>query len=140
MRRTEQANSAAEYIRSFIGLPYRWGGDDPLGGFDCSGLAIEMLKSVGIMEPHWDTTADGLMHIFPIVESPEVGCLVLFGKDGRASHVGIMVNSEQMIEAGGGGSSTLTEKDAEKQNAFVRVRPIKARRDFLCFADPFLVE
>ena len=37
-----------DYAYSFLGTPYRWGGDDPLTGIDCSGLALEVLKAAGI--------------------------------------------------------------------------------------------
>jgi len=132
------AQIAVEYIKRFIGLPYKWGGDDPMEGFDCSGLAIEMLKSVGHLTNNEDTTADGLMRMFPRVDTPIVGCLVFFGKPGKATHVGICLNSLEMLEAGGGGPGTVDVKEAMKSNAFIRMRPIKSRKDFICFCDPFL--
>jgi cell wall-associated NlpC family hydrolase len=39
---------AVEYAEKFIGKFYKWGGDDP-AGFDYSGLAIEVLKAVGVL-------------------------------------------------------------------------------------------
>jgi hypothetical protein len=35
-----------------------------------------------------------------------------------------------MVEAGGGGSDTITDEVAIKRNAFVRIRPIRYRKDF----------
>ena len=40
--------SAVDYIKRFIGRPYSWGGDDPMSGFDCSGLIHETLQAVGL--------------------------------------------------------------------------------------------
>jgi cell wall-associated NlpC family hydrolase len=131
------AQIAVEYIKRFIGLPYKWGGDDPMEGFDCSGLANEMLKSVGHMENDSDDTADGLMRRFQKVEKPVVGCLAFFGRQERATHVGICLNAVEMLEAGGGGSKTNDLDDAKEQNAFIRMRPISNRKDFICFNDPF---
>lgn len=52
------------------------------------------------------------------------------------SHVGIMLNSDLMVEAAGGDSSTLFLQDAKKQNAVVRVRPYNYRKDFIEFITP----
>jgi hypothetical protein len=44
------------------------------------------------------------------------------------------------IGASGGGAKTLTERDAIRDNAFVKVRPINgpgARTGFLGYKDPF---
>src|SRR3990172_6729299 len=115
-----------EYAKSFIGLPYRWGGDDPIEGMDCSGLVQEILASVG-MDPPGDQTAQKLYDHFSLhgkigVYGEElVGALAFFGPDNKhISHVAFCIDQYRMIEAGGGGSQTKTREDAAKQNAFVR--------------------
>jgi len=116
---------------SFLGIPYRWGGDDPMSGFDCSGLCQEILAIVG-MDPPLDQTANALYQHFRLhgVEQWGFGALAFFGDVSlRMTHVGFCLNNEIMLEAGGGGSATKTEKDAAKTNAFVRLRPIETRRD-----------
>lgn len=126
-----------DYAMSFIGEPYRWGGDDSIDGFDCSGLCIEILCAAGVLPPHQDYTAAGLAEYFGAdgVEKPSFGCLVFFGKD-RPTHVAFCLNDTLMLEAGGGGSATLTREDAAAQNAFVRIRPIANRKDILCYKLP----
>jgi cell wall-associated NlpC family hydrolase len=37
--------------RSFIGLPYLWGGSSPESGFDCSGLAMAVYHLNGLDLP-----------------------------------------------------------------------------------------
>lgn len=130
------------YLERFIGLPYLWGGDDPMAGFDCSGLVVEGLKAVGIVSNASDWTAHDLFTLFvsKIVTEPSRGCLVFFGKDGTVRHVGVCVDGRRMIESGGGGSRTQTLQDAMSQNAFVRVRPINMRGDLVAIADPFWVK
>lgn len=122
-----------DYAKSFVGRPYRWGGDDPMAGFDCSGLAQEILSSVGF-DPPGDQTAHMLWkHLAEngAKEKATAGALVFFGKKERVTHVGFMIDSWRMVEAGGGGSRTKTLDDAIKQNAYIRIRPIAARKDLV---------
>lgn len=123
------------YALSFLGLPYRWGGDDPIAGFDCSGLVIEILQAAGVFPRGRDLTASGLANFYAVEKSPKFGALVFYGKP-KITHVGFCLNSELMLEAGGGGSKTNTEKDAEAQNAFIRIRPIASRSDIAGYRYP----
>lgn len=130
--------SMIDYLMSFVGRWYKWGGDDP-SGFDCSGLANEGLKSVGLIERgnEVDFTADGLISKFRqyAVTPPYMGCLAFWiNSTGRAYHVEICINHLQTIGASGGGSSTTTVEAAIQQNAFIKVRPIKVGA--IC-VDPF---
>lgn len=119
------------YAMSMVGLPYRWGGDDPVEGFDCSGLVLELLKSVGVMPGSVDMTAAGLADYFKARKvAPKFGALSFYGT-GKITHVGFCLDEKLMLEAGGGTSKTLTKDDASKQNAYVRIRPIMSRGDLV---------
>ncbi|MFQ5499703.1 MAG: C40 family peptidase [Candidatus Zixiibacteriota bacterium] len=112
---------------SYLGKPYIWGGDDP-SGFDCSGFVIECLKSAGIVDEHDDYTADGLMNLFAnhVVERPYRGIMLFQRTDlGQAKHVMICLDELFQIGASGGSSATSHPDDAWKQNAYVKIRPIK---------------
>lgn len=118
------------------GAPYRWGGDDPMAGFDCSGLVIELLQSCGVLPKGIDMTAQGLFQypVFQPVSFATLGALAFFGASkSQVTHVGFCLNDQLMLEAGSGGSSTVDLATAIKQNAYVRVRPIKSRKDFVGF-------
>lgn len=129
-----------QYALSFLGKPYIWGGDDP-SGFDCSGLIIELLQSCGLLPHKFDTTSQGLHDRFlenGISSSKGFGSLVFFGKSTtQITHVGFMIdNGFRMIEAGGGGKHIKTTQDAIDHNAFIRIRPIKMRRDLVAIIKP----
>lgn len=118
-----------QYLNRF----YRWGGDDP-SGWDCSGLAQELLAVLGL-DPPSDQTAQKLYEFFRPLEKDQqctAGSLVFYGPNLlNISHVAVGFCRNFVIEAGGGGSATLTEADAIRQNAYIRIRPFMYRRDFL---------
>lgn len=117
----------------WVGTPYVWGGDDP-SGIDCSGLVQECLKSIGKNPPGGDKTADGIYRALckhRCIGLADKGSLLFFGTQDRITHVAIAIDKTFMIEAGGGGSKTKSEKAAWAHNAWVRVRPISSRLDLV---------
>ena len=136
-----KARSAIEYAKSFIGVPYKWGGETPMAGYDCSGFVQEILSSVGL-DPVGDQTAQALADYYvsfgKVVEKPKAGCLVFFGQARiKITHVGFMINNFQMIEAGGGGRQVVDKQSAIDHRAFIRVRPYTYRSDLIYLIDPF---
>lgn len=129
-----------EYAWKMVGKPYIWGGDDPILGFDCSGLVIELLKAVGEFPLHMDANAQGLYYHFEAkgkIGHAEMGALVFYGKDlNSITHVSMIIEDGFVLEAGGGGSKTKTVDDAIKQNAFIRVRPLNHRQDIVAIIYP----
>jgi len=121
----ERVAKLVEYLQRFIGTVYRWGGDDPVGGFDCSGLVSEGLRALGWLR--WDERLGSgqfadRFHDLVVDDDPLLGDVLCW-----PGHVAVAVDERTMIEAGGGGPSTTTEGEAAKDNAFVRLRPISMR-------------
>lgn len=129
--------TATKVAWKFVGTFYRWGGDDP-SGFDCSGLIVEILKSVGRINRKSDYTAQGLYDLFQKenIDIPHEGCLVFWGKSkNRITHVEYCIDTTCTIGASGGGSKTNSKQDSIDQNAYVKVRTI--RDGYVAVVDPF---
>src|SRR5215211_3663670 len=120
--------------------PYRWGGDDPINGFDCSGLMLEGLKAAGRFPRVGDETAAGLANRYPAAPRLRRG-VMLFWTWGAPTiqHVEVVwsvtAGGIYTLGAAAGGSKTLTLADAAAQNAYVMVRP--AREKWVKAVDPF---
>jgi cell wall-associated NlpC family hydrolase len=133
------------WVLQQYGKPYLWGGDDPIKGFDCSGMVIEGLVEVGLFKRGYDSTAAGLYAYFDgkgrtlTNGHKQPGCLVFFSKTDAAAihHVEIVLNNGLSIGASGRGSKTTDLDQAIAQNAFVKIGPIE-RGLSAFYADPFM--
>ncbi len=99
-----------ETARSFIGLPYRWGGTSPEKGFDCSGLVMVVYYLNGINLPRTSREQYRVGRPLPKSDLSE-GDLVFFDISGRnrVSHVGIYVGEGKFIHAPGRGKTIRTD-------------------------------
>ena len=150
----ERISDTVAFLTEKIGLPYIWGGDNQKqGGYDCSGLVQDALRRVGLYDAI-DRTAQGIFlkmkdgFGFSAVESGiekfeeqlhKYPLMVLFyGKSPqKITHVAITIGRGMLVEAGGGGRFTKSEKAAIKANAFVRKMGVWCRRDVVAIVDPF---
>lgn len=85
---------------SLVGVPYRWGGNTPTSGFDCSGFVRYVVARAADVElPR--TTAD-MSRRGESIEPDEIapGDLIFFNTTGRPhSHVGIYVGKLRFVNA-----------------------------------------
>ncbi len=100
-----------------LGTPYRFGGNSPAAGFDCSGLIHYIYReTAGIELPRTVAGLGALRTPAPAANALRPGDVVLFSieRGGRVDHAGIYVGDGDFIHAPSSGGQ-------------VRVEPLGAR-------------
>lgn len=110
---------AARTAERFVGIPYRWGGDNVVEGMDCSGFvrAVYNLCGLSIPRTSYDQfkTGDSVTK-----DNLRDGDLVFFGSSSdKINHVGIYVGGGKFVHAPRRGEeirvSTVNENYFEKR-------------------------
>lgn len=120
----EQAHGIAIHALGLVGTPYRYGGNTPDSGFDCSGLIGYVYRNqVGSAPPR---TVAQLSSWGQVIDRSErrTGDLVVFGRGRNPSHAGIYVGEGRFVHAPSTGGEVrmdhLESKYWAKQNASFR--------------------
>ena len=122
-----------DYIRSeivrtarrYIGVPYRWGGESPRTGFDCSGLTMVVYRLNGLDLPR--SSRQQWKAGRPVRRSQLArGDLVFFATSGgsRVSHVGIYTGNGKFLHAPRRGRKIQV---SSLSNTYYRARYLGAR-------------
>ena len=104
-----QAHDIAIHALGLVGTPYRYGGNTPDGGFDCSGLIGYVYKnSAGVAPPRTVAQLDGFgAQVQP--DELRTGDLVLFGRS-RPTHAGIYVGQGRFVHAPSSGGTVRLDR------------------------------
>ena len=95
----DQANDVTFYAVSLVGTPYRYGGNTPDTGFDCSGLIRYVYKSrANVASPRTVASLVGWGQSVP-ANAVKTGDLVVFIQGGTATHAGIYVGEGRFVHA-----------------------------------------
>ena len=109
-----EANDILFRAIGLVGTPYRWGGNTPTGGFDCSGLVDYIYRTAaGISLPR-TSHAMASMHARKVKRMTQLdsGDLVFFDIGGSISHVGVYVGKGRFVHApNSGGTVRLDDID-----------------------------
>jgi hypothetical protein len=113
---------------SFIGVPYRWGGESVEEGFDCSGFTMTVYRLNGLDLPR--SSRSQWSAGFPVSRANlQKGNLVFFhtSGSGKISHVGIYVGNGQFIHAPGKGKKV---RRSSLKNRYFKTRYAGAKTYF----------
>lgn len=97
---TPSRESITNLAKSFLGIPYQWGGKSTQG-FDCSGFVQTIFKAHGIEFPRDShQQADHLQNDIEL-ENIKNGDLLFFAEGDQISHVAISLGGLNLINARG---------------------------------------
>jgi cell wall-associated NlpC family hydrolase len=109
--RADAANAVLFRAIALVGIPYRYGGNTPEGGFDCSGLVGYVFRdAAGIALPR-TSEAMGDLHARKLDRNDLVaGDLVFFAEGRHVSHVGIYVGESRFVHAPNSGGTVRLDR------------------------------
>lgn len=116
-----QAGDITMYALGLVGTPYRYGGNTPESGFDCSGLIGHVYQfRTGVVPPR---TVSRLQSWGVPVPDDDIrsGDLVLFSQRGNATHAGIYVGEGRFVHAPSTGGEVRLDDLKSKYWATQRV-------------------
>jgi cell wall-associated NlpC family hydrolase len=92
-------SKAVAIAERYLGVPYRWGGADPLTGFDCSGFTMYVYAQLGVSLTHY-TGAQFYEGARVPPDQLQPGDLVFFEPTARGpQHEGMYIGGGQFIQA-----------------------------------------
>lgn len=123
----EMGGIAARTAERFVGIPYRWGGNNVVEGMDCSGFVRAVYNLCGINIPR---TSGEQFQTGQAIEKADLkdGDLVFFGDStSRINHVGIFVGDGRFVHAPRRGDDIKVSRVDE---VYFEKRFVGARRYF----------
>jgi len=106
-----RANDVLMRALGLVGTPYRWGGNTPEGGFDCSGLVgYVFLDAARVYLPRTTREIAKVDATVPPRDRLAPGDLVLFGDRGAIFHVGIYVGEGRFVHAPSTGGTVRLDR------------------------------
>ena len=104
------AHDIAIHALGLVGTPYRYGGNTPDTGFDCSGLIGYVYRArVSVAPPRTVAQLSGWGQ--PVAgEQLRTGDLVVFGKGRAPSHAGIYVGEGRFVHAPSTGGTVRLDR------------------------------
>jgi cell wall-associated NlpC family hydrolase len=107
----QAANAVSMRAIGLVGTPYRYGGNTPEGGFDCSGLVTYVYRDM--LDLRLPRTSRDLARVQGPRIAPEklaAADLVFFGSGGNVTHVGIYIGEGRFVHAPSTGGTVRLDR------------------------------
>jgi len=96
----ENISKIKKIALKYLHAPYLWGGRSPFG-IDCSGFSQLVYKFINIKLPRDAYQQAGIGNAIGFVAEARLGDLAFFGDDEKITHVGIVLDENEIIHASG---------------------------------------
>jgi len=115
-------NRMVQIATSAIGTRYKWGGDSPQKGFDCSGLMTYVHKNaLGMNIPRTTAKQRDRSRTIPF-QQLQPGDMLFFKTGSRTNHVGVYIGNRKFVHAPSSGKRVTV---ASMDNAYWHKRFVK---------------
>jgi cell wall-associated NlpC family hydrolase len=109
--RADAANAVLFRAIALVGTPYRYGGNTPAGGFDCSGLVgYVFMDAAGVALPRTSSDMSDVRGRKVDRDALEAGDLVFFAEGRHVGHVGIYVGEGRFVHAPNSGGTVRLDR------------------------------
>jgi cell wall-associated NlpC family hydrolase len=114
----------------YLGVPYKWGGNTPREGFDCSGFVKYVYADNGVTMPRNSRQQSQVGEWIPSnIASLRQGDLMFFASDGRRiDHVAMYAGSNRILHSSSSGGGVLYDNLDSRRGQWYRRHFVAARR------------
>ncbi|NVJ67489.1 MAG: C40 family peptidase [Gammaproteobacteria bacterium] len=120
----DKANAIVSMAKRMIGMPYRYGGSNPLEGFDCSGLVLFTHSQVSSGIPRVSKAQYAQSKTIAL-QDIQPGDLLFYRTASTPSHVTIYIGGRKFIHAPSSGKEVMI---GSMDNPYFKTRLVKAGR------------
>ena len=133
-RKSSTASASAAGIlataKRYVGSHYRYGGESPTTGFDCSGFVQYVYAKHGVELPRTSRLQARAGEALPLtVEALQPGDLLLFSSSGtRVNHVAIYVGNNRILHSSAGAGGVVYDDLSTPRGRWYLKRHVASRR------------
>ena len=129
-RASATAASIIATAKRFVGTHYRYGGESPSTGFDCSGFVQYVFARHGVELPRTSRLQAHAGEALPLdVASLEPGDLLLFASRGtEVNHVAIYLGNNRMLHSSAGAGGVVYDDLTTPRGRWYLKRHVASRR------------
>jgi cell wall-associated NlpC family hydrolase len=114
----------------YLGVPYRWGGNTPEEGFDCSGFLVYIFRQQGVELPRVSRDQARAGEPLPAaIDALRPGDLMFFARDGTTiDHVAMYAGDGRILHSSASGRGVRYDDLYSQRGHYYRTHFVAARR------------